>query len=38
MRWAEEIDFKEYEKKVQKLVDTHVPSEGISQITKRNLQ
>jgi len=32
-RYAEEIDFKEYEKKVQKLVDTHVRSEGIEQIT-----
>jgi type I restriction enzyme, R subunit len=33
-RYAEEIDFKEYEKKVQKLVDTHVKSEGVEQITK----
>lgn len=33
-RYAEEIDFKEYEKKVQKLIDTHVRSEGIQQITK----
>lgn len=32
-RYAEEIDFKEYEAKVQKLVDTHVRSEGIEQIT-----
>ncbi|MBI4023998.1 MAG: type I restriction endonuclease subunit R [Verrucomicrobia bacterium] len=32
-RYAEEIDFKEYEKKVQKLVDTHVKSEGVQQIT-----
>src|SRR6266480_4105278 len=32
-RYAEEIDFKEYEKKVQKLIDTHVKSEGIEQIT-----
>ena len=33
-RYAEEIDFKEYEKKVQKLVDTHVKSEGVEQVTK----
>ena len=32
-RYAEEIDFREYEKRVQKLVDTHVKSEGIEQIT-----
>lgn len=34
MRYAEEIDFKEYEKKVQKLVDAHVKSEGIQRITE----
>ena len=33
-RYAEEIDFKEYEKRVQKLVDTHVKTEGIQQITE----
>ena len=33
-RYAEEIDFKEYEKKVQKLVDTHVKSEGVQKITE----
>jgi type I restriction enzyme R subunit len=32
-RYAEEIDFKEYEKKVQKLMDTHVKAEGVQQIT-----
>jgi type I restriction enzyme R subunit len=32
-RYADEIDFKEYEKKIQRLVDTHVKSEGIEQIT-----
>jgi type I restriction enzyme R subunit len=32
-RYAEEIDFKDYEKRVQKLVDTHVQSEGVQQIT-----
>jgi type I restriction enzyme, R subunit len=32
-RYAEEIDFKDYEKKIQKLVDTHVKSEGIEQVT-----
>src|ERR1039458_8920118 len=32
-RYAEEIDFKEYEKRVQKLLDTHVPAEGVEQIT-----
>lgn len=32
-RYAEEIDYREYERKVQKLIDTHVHSEGIEQIT-----
>lgn len=32
-RYAEEIDFKEYEKKVQKLVDMHIKAEGVQQIT-----
>lgn len=32
-RYAEEVDYKEYEKKVQKLIDTHVHSEGIEQVT-----
>ena len=32
-RYAEEIDFKEYEKRVQKLLDTHVPAAGVEQIT-----
>jgi type I restriction enzyme R subunit len=32
-RYAEEIDFKEYEKRVQKLLDTHVTAEGVEQIT-----
>jgi type I restriction enzyme R subunit len=32
-RYAEEIDHKEYERKVQKLLDTHVKAEGIQQIT-----
>jgi type I restriction enzyme, R subunit len=32
-RYAEEIDFKEYEKRVQKLLDTHVSGEGVEQIT-----
>jgi hypothetical protein len=32
-RYAEEIDYKDYEKKVQKLIDTHVHSEGIQQVT-----
>jgi type I restriction enzyme R subunit len=32
-RYAEEIDYKDYEKKVQKLIDTHVHSEGIEQVT-----
>jgi type I restriction enzyme, R subunit len=32
-RYAEEIDFKEYEKRVQKLLDTHVSAEGAEQIT-----
>ena len=32
-RYAEEIDYKEYEQKVQKLIDTHVHSAGIEQIT-----
>lgn len=32
-RYADEIDYKEYEAKVQKLIDTHVSSEEILQIT-----
>ena len=32
-RYAEEVDYQEYEKKVQKLIDTHVHSEGIQQVT-----
>ncbi len=32
-RYAEEVDYKEYEKRVQKLIDTHVRSEGIEQVT-----
>jgi type I restriction enzyme R subunit len=32
-RYAEQVDYKEYEKKVQKLIDTHVRSEGIQQVT-----
>jgi type I restriction enzyme, R subunit len=32
-RYAEEIDYKDYEKKVQKLIDTHVHAEGIEQVT-----
>jgi hypothetical protein len=27
------VDYKDYEKKVQKLIDTHVRSEGIEQVT-----
>ncbi len=32
-RYAEEVDFKEYEKRVQKLLDTHVAAEGVEKIT-----
>ncbi len=32
-RYAEEVDYKEYEKRVQKLLDTHVPAAGVEQIT-----
>jgi len=32
-RYAEEVDYKEYEKKVQRLIDTHVHSQGIEQVT-----
>ena len=32
-RYAEEVDYKEYEKKVQKLIDTHVSAAGIQQVT-----
>ncbi len=32
-RYADEIDYKEYEAKVQKLINTHVTSEKILQIT-----
>jgi type I restriction enzyme R subunit len=34
-RYAEEIDFKEYEKRVQKLLDTHVQAQGIEKITEQ---
>jgi type I restriction enzyme, R subunit len=33
-RYAEVVDFKEYEKRVQKLLDTHVPAAGVKQITE----
>jgi type I restriction enzyme, R subunit len=33
-RYAEEIDYKEYEAKVQKLIDTHVTCDEILQITE----
>jgi type I restriction enzyme R subunit len=33
-RYAEEIDYKEYETRVQKLIDTHVDSTEILQITE----
>jgi type I restriction enzyme R subunit len=32
-RYAEGVDYSDYEKKVQKLIDTHVHSEGIQQVT-----
>jgi type I restriction enzyme, R subunit len=32
-RYAEEVDYKEYEAKVQKLIDTHVTSDEVLQIT-----
>ena len=32
-RYAEEIDYKEYEKKIQKLIDTYIKSDDILQIT-----
>jgi type I restriction enzyme R subunit len=32
-RYADEVDYSEYEKRVQKLIDTHVRSEGIQQVT-----
>ncbi len=32
-RYAEEVDYKDYEKRVQKLIDTHVSAEGIEQLT-----
>jgi type I restriction enzyme R subunit len=34
-RYAEEVDFKEYEKRVQKLLDTHVQAQGIEKITEQ---
>ena len=33
-RYAEEIDYKEYEAKVQKLVDTHVTANEVCKITE----
>lgn len=33
-RYAEEIDFKEYESKIQKLLDTYVTSDEVIKITK----
>lgn len=32
-RYAEEIDYKEYEQKIQKLIDTYITSDDILQIT-----
>jgi type I restriction enzyme R subunit len=32
-RYAEGIDYRDYEKRVQKLIDTHVHAEGIQQVT-----
>jgi type I restriction enzyme R subunit len=32
-RYAEGIDFKDYEDRVRKLIDTHVRSEGVQQVT-----
>ena len=32
-RYAEEIDYKEYERKIQKLIDTYIKSDDILQIT-----
>lgn len=32
-RYAEEVDYKEYEKKIQKLIDTYIKTEEILQIT-----
>jgi type I restriction enzyme R subunit len=33
-RYAEKLDFREYEKRIQKLLDTHVSAEGMDQITE----
>jgi type I restriction enzyme R subunit len=33
-RYAEKIDYKEYEKRIQKLLDTYIGAEGMSQITE----
>lgn len=33
-RYAEKMDFKEYEKRIQKLLDTYVSAEGMDQITE----
>ncbi len=33
-RYAETIDFREYEKRVQKLVDTHVKAEGVERVVE----
>lgn len=34
LRYAEKIDYKEYEARVRKLLDTHVGAEGVQQITE----
>ncbi len=34
-RYSEEIDYKEYEKKIQKLLDTYVTSDEVIQITEQ---
>lgn len=33
LRYAEKIDYKEYEERVRKLLDTHIGAEGVQQIT-----
>lgn len=34
MRYSDKIDYKKYEGQIQKLIDTHIPTEGIIKITE----
>jgi type I restriction enzyme, R subunit len=34
LRYAESIDFRDYEQKIRKLLDTHIDAEGVRQLTE----